>query len=138
MTEIQAPGFLDTSYVVRYLTNSPPDMAAQATRIIDSDQILVLSELALSETAYVLASVYGVARPVLVDALMRLVQRRNLQMADLSKARVLEALRLCRDSKRVSITDALLWAQACERGATTMYTFDRRFPSEGLTKIGMS
>lgn len=135
---MKAPGtaaFLDTSYVVRYLTNDPPAMAEQAALIIDGEEPLVLSEMVLLETAYVLASVYEVPRAELVDALADLVQRSNLRLPLLPKASVLEALELCRSSKRVSFTDALLWAQAREAGAARLYSFDRRFPSSGLTVV---
>ena len=126
------PGFLDTSVVVRYITGDPPAMADQAARLLDSERSLVLSEIALVETAFVLAKNYGVSRPVLVDALVALVQKANLRMATLPKTRVLEALHLCRDSHRYSLVDAMLWAQAREMKVEPLYTFDRRFPSQGL------
>lgn len=103
--------------------------------VIDSDQEVVLSEVILAETAYVLASVYEHPRPELVDALMLFVQRRNIRMAKLPKELVLEALRLCRDSKRHSFADALLWAAARDSGGS-VYTFDRRFPTIGLPVRG--
>ena len=132
MTRSGAPAFLDTSFVVRYLTDDPPDMAARAAAIIDSQRQLVLSELVLLETAYVLTSVYAVPRAQVVDALLDLVQRSNLRLATLAKPRVLAALSMCRDSARCSFTDALLWAQALDSGAERLYSFDRKFPAEGL------
>lgn len=133
MSAAPAPAFLDTSYVVRYLTNDPPDMAEQAARIIDSDQPLILSELVVAETAYVLTSVYGIPRAELVDALVELIRRENLSLLKSSKPRVLEALLSCRESKRYSYTDVLLWAEAREHGAERIYSFDGKFPSQGLT-----
>lgn len=131
------PAILDTSYVVRYLTDDPPDMAERATEVIEGDEILILSEMVLLETAYVLSSVYRVPREILVDSLSELIQRANLRLATLPKDRVLEALRLCRDSARVSFTDALVWAQAVEMGAERIYAFDGKFPSRGVSIIGM-
>jgi len=131
------PAFLDTSYVVRYLVNDPPDMAQKAADIIDGDEILVLSEIVLLETAYVLTSVYSVPRAAVVDSLTELVQRANLRLANLPKARALEALQLCRNSGRVSFADALIWAQALDTGAERIYAFDRRFPDRGITIEGM-
>lgn len=137
MTGADAPAFLDTNYVVRYLVGTPPEMAQEAARVIDSDERLVLSELAILETAYVLTSVYQIPRADIVDALMELVQRRNVLLPILPKPRVLAALELCRHSKRHSFTDAFLWAQALEAGTgRRVYTFDRRFPSQGITIIG--
>jgi predicted nucleic acid-binding protein len=108
-------------------------MAERAAEIIDSGTPLFLSELALMETAHVLRSFYRIPRPVIVDSLVGLVQKHNLQMTDLSKARVLEALLLCRDTNRHSLPDALLWAQALEHGAEVIYSFDKNFPSQRLS-----
>jgi predicted nucleic acid-binding protein len=131
-----SPAFLDTNYVVRYVLDSPPEMAVQAARIIDGRERLILSEWVILESAYVLASVYQISRQDIVDALSDLVQRQNLILPVLPKPRVLAALELCRRSKRCSFTDAFLWAQALETGAGRVYTFDRRFPSEGITLLG--
>jgi predicted nucleic-acid-binding protein len=132
----EAPAFLDTSYVVRYLVNKPPEMAAQASQVIDSGEPLILSEMAILESAYVLASGYQVSRQAIVDGLIELVRRENLHLTVLPKFRVLEALELCRESKRISFTDALLWAQTLESGVGRVYTFDRRFPSKGIALLG--
>jgi predicted nucleic acid-binding protein len=126
------PPFLDSSVVVRYLTDDPPEMAAMAAELIDSSVELVLSEVVLVESAYVLESVYEVPRAELVDALMSLVQRRNIRLLNLSKPLALEALQTCRDSRRHSFSDAVVWAEAVESGAMQIFTFDRRFPSSGL------
>ncbi len=137
MSEAKPPAFLDTSFVVRYLTNDPPAMAAMAAKIIDSDQPLILSEVILAETAYVLTSVYSIPRASVVDALMSFIQRRNIRLLNLSKPLALEALRLCCDSKRHSFADALLWTEALHAGIPRVYTFDEDFPANGLKLFGI-
>ncbi|MCB1057436.1 MAG: PIN domain-containing protein [Acidobacteria bacterium] len=132
MTSKGHPAFLDTSVVVRYLTGDVPDLAERASRIIDSGEPLILSELVLAETAYVLSSVYQVPRARIVDVLIEFVGRRNVEMLNTSKTRVFEALALCRPSKRVSFVDALLWAEARDRRVSRVYSFDGRFPGDGL------
>jgi predicted nucleic acid-binding protein len=132
VTEEGLPAFVDSSVIVRYLTNDPPALAETAAAIIDSDQMLILSEVILVETAYVLSSVYGISRTRVVDALSALIQRQNIDLLNLSKPLALEALRLCRDSKRHSFADAVLWAEAHQRGVRRIHTFDNRFPGEGL------
>lgn len=127
---------VDTSVLVHYLTGEPAELAARAADILHDPEALALSEMVLVETAYVLESVFGVARARIVDALIELVQRRNLRPLHLSKARVCEALELCRPSRRVSFTDALVWAQAREAGAERIYSFDRRFPDHGVEIAG--
>ena len=123
--------------MVRYLVNDPPDMAQKASEIIAGDGTLILSEIVLLETAYVLTSVYSVPRANIVDSLTELVQRANLRLASLLKTSVLEALQLCRNAGRVSFADALIWALAVDRGAERIYAFDRRFPNSGVTIEGM-
>ena len=136
MSELPPAAFLDTSVLVRYLTNDPPAMAEAAARIIDCDQPLILSEVILVETAYVLTAVYEVPRAAVVDALSAFVQRRNIRLLNLSKPSALEALRLCRDSKRHSFADALLWAEARHSGVRRVYTVDSRFPAEDVELVG--
>jgi predicted nucleic acid-binding protein len=126
---------LDTSVIVRYLTDDPPVMAEAAARLIDSEQPLIVSELILAETAYVLSSVYEIPREAVVDALSAFIQRRNIRLLHLSKPLALDALRLCRGSKRHSFADVLLWAEARQGAVERLYTFDDRFPAVGLELI---
>lgn len=135
MNETEPASFVDTSVVVRYLTNDPPAMAEAAATLIDSNRPLVLSEVILAETAYVLSSIYDVPRSAVVDALSAFIQRRNIRLLNLSKPLALQALRLCRDSKRHSFADSLLWAEARQSGVQSVYTFDDRFPAEGLELV---
>jgi predicted nucleic acid-binding protein len=130
----ERPAFLDTSVIVRYLTDDPPELAAAAARLIDSDAPLRLSELVIAETAYVLTSVYEVPRAAAVDALSAFVGRANIRPHGASKARVLAGLSQCRGSRRVSFADAMLWAQATTMNGAILHTLDRRFPDEDLER----
>ena len=125
------PALLDTSVVVRYLTDDPPQLGARAAAAIDRQETFVVSEVVLVECAFVLTSIYKVQRPQVVDALTALLQRRNIRLATLPKPLALEALALCR-TKRYSFADAILWAQARHSGAARVLTFDRGFPAEGI------
>ncbi|MBX2999441.1 MAG: PIN domain-containing protein [Caldilineaceae bacterium] len=119
---------LDSSYIVRYLTNDPPEMAVQAAAAIDSEQPLCISEVILAESAYVLTSVYKVPRDMVVDTLISLIHRQNIRLTMLPKLLAVEVLQLCRDSKRYSFADVLLWAEARHLQAKGVYTFYQRFP----------
>ena len=39
---------------------------------------------------------------------------------------------MCRDSGRVNVADAMIWAEARTAGIEVIYSFDQRFPSDGL------
>ena len=123
--------FIDTNIVVRYLTGTPPEQAEEATRIIETRSLQIPS-VVFTETAYVLASQYQFSRERAIDGLISLVLRDNTSVYSMDKDLVLRALRMCRPSGRVSVADAMIWAAARSAGALTIYTFDRRFPSEGL------
>lgn len=125
-------GIVDTSVVVRYLLSESSHAGRRAREVLEGAQNLVLSELVIAEAAYVLTKVYDVERSDVVDALIDLVQRRNVRPLHLPKIAVLEALELCRPSARVSFTDALLWAQVRESESRRLFTFDRKFPRHGI------
>ena len=125
-------GFLDTSVVVRYLTDDPPDLAHQAASIIDGDADLWITDVVLAETAYVLSSVYQVQRDDIVDHLIGLLQKENLSPFALDKGLVLQGLLPCKPSGRVSFADAMVWAAARSAGAGVVYSLDERFPGDGL------
>jgi len=125
-------GFLDTSIVVRYLTGDSPELAEKAAGIIDEEDRLWITDVVLTETAYVLMSVYGVPRSVVVDHLIALLQKENISTFALDKGLVLHALLLCKPSGRVSFADALIWAAARSSDDKVVYSLDDRFPSEGL------
>ena len=125
-------GFLDTSIVVRYLTGDPPLLAEQAAEIIDRDENLKITDVVIVETAYVLLSVYGVEREVVVDNLITFMQKKNISPFALKKSLVLQALLLCRPSRRISFADAMIWATARSAGSKIIYSLDDRFPSDGI------
>lgn len=124
--------FLDTSMVVRYLTGDPPEMARQAASVIDSQETLMLTDVVLAETAYVLTSVYHVARTAVVDHLIAFVQKENIAVYNLDKGHVLQGLLLCRPSGKVAFGDAMIWAAARSAGDGIVYSLDERFPEDGL------
>ena len=124
--------FLDASVVVRYLTGLPPDEAVVAGSIIDQSEQLTIGGVALAETAFVLRSVYRLPRESIVDRLLEFVKRENIDTYGLDKAYLIQGLLMCRPSGRVSIGDALIWAEARSGDDNVVYSFDRRFPSDGI------
>jgi len=116
---------VDTSVIVRYLVGTPTDQADRAASVMDGDEELGVSIVALLETAHVLRTQYGVARTDVVTALIDLVARDRIVTLELSKAVVLEALVLARSFPSSPIPDALLAAASRSFGAVPIYSFDR-------------
>lgn len=125
-------GFLDTSVAIRYLVADDPILAERARRIIDGDAVLWLTDGTLAEIAHVLIRIYGIPRAAVVDELIAFIRRPNVRLHGLDPLLAAQALLLCRPSGRVSFADALLWAAARTAGAAAIYTFDERFPADGL------
>ena len=124
--------FMDTNMVVRYLINDPPDQAEIVESIVDEVGDLWITDVVLNETAYVLRDRYALRREGIVDLLIGFVRKANVSVYGIDKNFVLQGLSMCRPSGRVSIADAMIWAAARSVGAEAVYTFDRRFPSDGI------
>lgn len=60
--------------------------------MIDNDEHLLITDVVLAETAYVLTSVYGIPREAVVDTLVLLLQKRNIFPFALRKETLLQAL----------------------------------------------
>lgn len=123
---------VDTSILVRYLTGDSPDLTARAAEIVDSDEELIITDVIIVETAYVLTRLYKVERTYAVDTLIALIQRENIIVDGMDKSLAFEALLLCRPSNRISFADAFIWAAAKRRKEASIYAFDKRFPKEGI------
>ena len=121
-----------TSVLVRYLVGSPPDQAARAARLIDASERLGVPLLALGECAHVLRTQYGVGRTDVVNALIGLVRRENVQVLGLDTDDATDALLRARAIVSCPIPDALTAVQARATRALPLYTFDR-----GLSRIGV-
>ena len=132
MEDNYAESFIDTNIVVRSVTGDPPDQAAEAIRILHEGRNIQIPVVVFTEVAYVLASQYQFPREDIIDRLIDLTQRDNISVYAMDKELVLEGLMMCRPSGRVSVADAMIWASARSSGARVIYTFDRRFPDEGI------
>lgn len=87
------------------------------------------------ETAYVLTTVYRVPREVVVERMIELLNKTNINVNPIKKPLVIEALSMCRPSKRVSFGDALLRARS-RSDNLAVSTLDKRFPTEAIPHCG--
>ena len=126
--------FLDTNVIVRYLRDEPPEQAARAARVIESEQRLTISEVTLAEVGYLLVHHYRQERAAVVDVLVDLIQRDNIDVRGLNTDTAVAGLLMCRESGRVNFADALTWAGARCDSPAAVYTFDRRFPADGVER----
>ncbi len=91
--------------------------------------------MVLLETGHVLRTQYGVSRPDVLEVLIELVTRANVEVLGLPTDVTLVALARARQSPGVPFADALNLAMAREAGATAVASFDRGMGSHGIDVI---
>lgn len=126
---------VDTSVLVRYLTDDPPEMARRARTLLDADERHGIPIVVLLETAHVLRTQYDVPRPDILDVLLAFVPRVDVETLGLAKDAVIEALARARTLPGIPLADALVVATARAAGAEALLSFDRGIAGHGLRVI---
>ena len=116
---------VDTSVLVRYLVGTPPAQARKAAALVDGPEEIGLSPVALAECAHVLRTQYGVERGDILESLIALVQRENVNVLGLRTDVLLGVLVRARQMPDRPIPDALIVAVSLAADALPLATFDR-------------
>ncbi len=114
--------FLDTNILIHHLTGDPPDLGARATAFLTQADELLLVDLVVAETVYVLESFYDEPRErvaLLVRAILGFPAVRVLDDGLLRRA--LEVY----EHDRLDFADAYLVASAERSGVGAVASFDR-------------
>lgn len=114
--------FVDTNILVRHLTGDPPDMAARATRFLADERGLLVTDLIVAETVYVLESFYEAPRTQIAEAMRSLLAFDSITVVD--PALLLRAIELY-DVNRLDFAEAYLVASAETTGVGRVASFDR-------------
>ena len=114
--------FVDTNVLIRHLTGDPPDLAARATAFLAAADELLLPDLIIAETLYVLESFYEVP----IEDLARLVR----SIIAFPAIRTIDAALLLRalevyETQRIDFAEAYLIASAESAGVNQIASFDR-------------
>lgn len=113
---------LDTNVLIRHLTGDPPEMAARASAYLLSGRDLVLSDLVVAETVYVLESFYQMPRQQVASLVAALVSSSRFQVRD--REMLIRSLEIYVDH-RIDFTEAYLVATAEKAGIPEIASFDR-------------
>ena len=116
---------VDTSVLVRYLVGTPAAAARRAAGLVDGEEEIGVSPVALAECAHVLRTQYGVARDDILDSLIGLVQRENVRVLGLRTDLLVGVLVRGRGMPGRPIPDALIVATSLAADALPLITFDR-------------
>jgi len=116
---------VDTSVLVRYLVGTPAAPARRAAALVDGEEEIGVSPVAIAECAHVLRTQYGVARDDILDSLIGLVQRENVRVLGLRTDVLVGVLVRARGMPGRSIPDAMIVATSLAADALPLVTFDR-------------
>ena len=115
-------GFIDTNVLIRHLTGDPPELAARATAFLASAVELLLADLILAETVYVLESFYESPREQVAQAARSLLALSSVVVVD--AALLLRTIEVY-ESDRLDFAEAYLVACAESTGVGRIASFDR-------------
>jgi predicted nucleic acid-binding protein len=123
--------FVDTNVLIRHLTGDPPAMAARATAYLESETDLLLTDLIVAETVYVLESVYDVRRAQVAEAMRSLVALYSVITVDPPLLlRILEIY----ETDGIDFAEAYLVACAETTGVNRVASFDRSIDRVGTVE----
>ena len=114
--------FLDRHVLIRHLTGQPPELAAAARRLLASAETLLLADLIVAETVYVLESFYEAPRSQVAEALRSVIAFDAVVTVDPSL--LLRALEVY-EVERLDFAEAYLVACAETSGVGAVASFDR-------------
>lgn len=128
---------MDANVLLRYLLRDVPDQAERARRLVESEEPLGLTVVALAEIAWTLAGPrYRRDRAEVAMQLIDLLARENILTVGFDKAEAQAALMTCTSTTAsANFGDALITACARSAGLQEIYTFDQRFARAGITPI---
>ncbi len=114
--------FLDTNILVRHLTGDPADMAARATAYLARESELLLTDLVVAETVYVLESFYRAPREQVAKSIRSLIAFESVLCVDPNL--LLRAIEVY-ETERLDFAEAYLVACAETTGVNEVASFDR-------------
>ena len=114
--------FVDTNVVVRHLTGEPPDLADRATRYLATERDLLLTDLVVAETVYVLESFYEAPRSQVAEAVRSLIAFDSIVCVD--PALLLRAIEIF-EVDRLDFAQSYLVACAESTGVGRVASFDQ-------------
>jgi predicted nucleic-acid-binding protein len=113
---------VDTNVLIRHLTGDPADQARAATSFLAAESRLLLTDLIVAETVYVLESRYRAPRPQVAQALRSLLGMRTVEVVD--PALLLRSIQIY-ELERLHFAEAYLVASAEANGVRRVASFDR-------------
>ncbi len=123
--------FVDANVLVRHLVGDPPAMAARATAYLGSATELLVADLVVAETVYVLESFYEVSRQTIAMSMRSLLALDSVVVVD---APLLHRSIEIYEHDRLDFAEAYLVASAESSGVGAVASFDRSIDRVGMVE----
>ncbi|MFZ1361282.1 MAG: PIN domain-containing protein [Candidatus Saccharimonadales bacterium] len=121
-------GSLDTSAIIRLLTNDIPAKRQQVAALIEATQgALVVPDVAIMETVFVLGRIYQFTRQEIARSVQAVM---SIEQVECSQLLIDDALALFVDAPALSFEDCYLAAAAKHHDAAPFYTFDKKLAKQ--------
>ena len=120
---------LDTSLIVRFITNDIPEKRKLVIDLLKSNKKFRVSDIAISETMYVLQKIYGFERIEAADSLSFFLTQFSDEIEynhDLTN----EVFPVFMTHPKLSFNDCCLVAYAKLDDAIPLYTFDQKLAKQ--------
>lgn len=114
--------FIDTNVIVRHLTGDPPPMARRAKAFLAESDELLLADLIVAETVYVLESFYEVPRARVAELVRAVLAFPPMTVVD--EPLLLRAIEVY-EVDRLDFAEAYLVACAEVSGVGAVASFDK-------------
>jgi predicted nucleic-acid-binding protein len=123
--------FVDTNVLVRHLTGDPKEIAARASAYLRRESELLVADLVVAETVYVLESYYEAPRVQIAEAIRSLLGLGSVISID--RALLLRAVEVY-EVDRLDFAEAYLVACAESTGVGRVSSFDKSIDRVGTVE----
>ena len=120
--------FVDTNVLVRHLVGDPPAMATRATAYLSAESELLVTDLVVAETVYVLESFYEASREVVAASMRSLLALDSVVVVDAPL--LLRSLEIY-ERDRLDFAESYLVSCAESSGVGAVASFDRTIDRVG-------
>ena len=120
---------LDTSIIVRILVGDSPILCKKILKLFDQDLIFIISDLVLSETIYVLETVYCKTREEISDLLLFFLARYD-DTVQYNRDLTALAIPFYVKHPKLSFNDCALASLAELNHAEPLFTLDKKLASQ--------
>lgn len=118
---------LDTNILIRFFTNDPKEQASFVENLLKTvdDKSLLIPDVVLVETVYVLLSVYELSKEDVIDTVSSLITYPKFKLHGALFQKTLDLY----SKYPISFVDAYIGAVSNANPVRTIYTFDKKMLS---------